>query len=213
LESIKNLNPLRRDDERKSMSFKRHLILLPMLVAIGVFAAGLSIARAEGGDDGSGDPTATCQSSENDQGEDVNDQGEDVQGSDQGDELDGTEADDQLDGNGGDDDIQGEDGNDDICGDQGDDVLNGGPGDDVIKGGPGDDTENGQAGDDDVIGNADDDTLTGGPGQDVVRGKGGNDKINVRHHGRDKVSCGRGHDVVRASRNDKVAANCEVVKR
>jgi hypothetical protein len=46
----------------------------------------------------------------------------------------------------------------------------------------------------------------------VVVGGPGDDKINVRHHGLDKVRCGSGHDVVKASRNDKVASNCEVVR-
>ena len=59
---------------------KRHLIVLAMMVAIGVFFAGLTIARADSGDDGSDDPTPTCtlpgndQGDENDQAEDVNDQ-------------------------------------------------------------------------------------------------------------------------------------------
>jgi len=54
--------------------------------------------------------------------------------------------------------------------------------------------------------------LTGGPGHDVVSGNGGTEKINVRRPGRDKVRCGRGHDVVKASHNDRVASSCEVVK-
>src|SRR5689334_18450685 len=116
------------------MMLKRHLIVLAMMVAIGVFFAGLTIARADSGDDGSDDPTPVCslpgndEGDQNDQGEDVNDQGDDVQGDDQGDDVQGTEADDELDGNGGDDQIEAGDGNDDVCGDQGDDVLNGGSG-------------------------------------------------------------------------------------
>src|SRR5436309_10083224 len=100
------------------MMLKRHLIVLAMMVAVGVFFAGLTIARADSGDDGSDDPTATCtlpgndQGDDNDQGEDVNDQGEDVQGDDQGedvqgddqgDDVQGSQGDDELDGNGGDD--------------------------------------------------------------------------------------------------------------
>src|SRR5690349_5253576 len=80
---------------KESIMHKRHLIVLAMMVAIGVFFAGLTIARADSGDDGSDDPTPTCtlpgndQGDENDQGEDVNDQGEDVQGDDQGDDVQG----------------------------------------------------------------------------------------------------------------------------
>jgi Ca2+-binding RTX toxin-like protein len=69
-----------------------------------------------------------------------------------------------------------------------------------------------RAGDDDICGDQGDDDLAGNAGNDVVVGGPGNDKINVRHHGLDKVRCGSGHDVVKASRNDKVASNCEVVK-
>jgi Ca2+-binding RTX toxin-like protein len=163
------------------MKLKRYLMLLGMLVAVGIFFAGLTIARADSGGNQSDDPTPTCQLPGNDQGDDdaqgdENDQGEDVQGDEQDDNIQGTAGDDQLDGNQGDDDIHGEAGDDDICGDQGDD---------------------------DLAGNA---------GNDVVLGGSGNDTINVRHHGLDKVRCGGGHDVVKASRNDKVASNCEVVK-
>src|SRR5712691_4453614 len=99
------------------MMFKRNVIVLAMLVAIGVFFAGLTIARADSGDDGSDDPTPTCTLPGNDEG-DQNDQGEDVQGDDQGEDVQGTDANDELDGNGGDDQIDAGDGNDDVCGDQ-----------------------------------------------------------------------------------------------
>src|SRR2546427_7451104 len=91
-----------RGPRKGSMMMKRHLIVLAMMVAIGVFFAGLTIARADSGDDGSDDPTPTCtlpgndQGDQNDQGDDV--QGDDVQGDDQGEDLQGTGADDQLDG-------------------------------------------------------------------------------------------------------------------
>ena len=70
------------------MTLNRHLIVLAMMVAIGVFFAGLTIARADSGDDGSDDPTPTCtlpgndQGDQNDQGEDADDQGEDQQNGD-----------------------------------------------------------------------------------------------------------------------------------
>src|SRR5262245_66675692 len=102
---------------------KRRLAILAMMVAIGVFFVGLTIAPASSGR--STDPTPTCDFNENDQGEDLDDQGEDVDGTDVGDDIQGTALDDSLDGNGGADDIDGNDGNDDICGDQGDDQENG----------------------------------------------------------------------------------------
>src|SRR6059058_2759135 len=106
------------------MMLKRHLIVLAMMVAIGVFFAGLTIARADSGDDASDDPTPTCTLPGNDQGdhehqgEESTSLGEDVQGDDQADNVKGTESDDQLDGNGGDDQLEGQQGDDDICGDQ-----------------------------------------------------------------------------------------------
>ena len=207
------------EGQRKDlMKLKRSVILLSMLVAVGVFFAGLTIARADSGNEAGDDPTPTCSLPGNDQGdhehqgEESSSQGEDVQGDDQADNVKGTEGDDQLDGNGGDDQLEGQQGDDDICGDQGDDELNGGPGNDVLEGGPGNDVENGQAGNDIVRGDSGNDVLTGGPGRDVVSGGPGNDRINVRGHGRDKVKCGRGHDVVIASSNDRVASDCEVVK-
>src|SRR3954451_1506833 len=45
--------------EREYMTLKRRLIVLAMMVAIGVFFAGLTSARADSGDDGD-DPTPTC---------------------------------------------------------------------------------------------------------------------------------------------------------
>jgi hypothetical protein len=57
------------------------------------------------------------------------------------------------------------------------------------------------------------DVLAGTLGRDRVSARGGNDRVAVQQGGRDRVSCGRGRDVVTASRNDRVAANCEVVSR
>jgi len=41
----------------------------------------------------------------------------------------------------------------------------------------------------------------------------GNDRINVRDGQRDVVNCGRGFDRVKADRKDRIARNCESVKR
>ena len=47
----------------------------------------------------------------------------------------------------------------------------------------------------------------------MIKGGGGKDKIKVRGGGRDRVNCGGGKDKVIADRRDKVAKNCEKVKR
>ena len=50
-------------------------------------------------------------------------------------------------------------------------------------------------------------------GTDTLRGGGGRDTINAKGGGRDTIDCGSGRDTVTADRNDKVARNCEVVRR
>jgi hemolysin type calcium-binding protein len=75
---------------------------------------------------------------------------------------------------------------------------------DRIDGGEGRDVLNGR--------NADD-VLTGGSGRDRVSGGRGADTIRVRDGQRDSVACGRGRDVVLADRKDRVAKDCEKVRR
>jgi hypothetical protein len=48
---------------------------------------------------------------------------------------------------------------------------------------------------------------------DKVYGTPLNDVINVRNGSADTVACGGGHDIVIADRNDKVAPDCELVRR
>ena len=62
----------------------------------------------------------------------------------------------------------------------------------------------GGAGNDEIFGNLDPDTISGGPG---------NDRINVVRGDIDSVRCGPGHDVVFADAGDKVAGDCEDVRR
>jgi hypothetical protein len=57
------------------------------------------------------------------------------------------------------------------------------------------------------------DQIAGTPGPDKVKSRGGNDRIAVRGGGPDTVKCGGGVDVVKADRTDKVAKNCEKVRR
>jgi Ca2+-binding RTX toxin-like protein len=88
-------------------------------------------------------------------------------------------------------------------------------------------TKIGDAGPNRLVGTAENDTLKGLAGADTLIGKGdsdllvggrGNDQINARESGRaegDRVDFGRGRDTVLtdSTTEDKIANNCEVVKR
>ncbi len=71
-----------------------------------------------------------------------------------------------------------------------------------------------------INGSSRDDRLRGGSAPEAIRGRGGDDRIRAGDandcvwagKGIDVVTCGPGSDVVRASRSDRIAANCEVVK-
>jgi hypothetical protein len=55
--------------------------------------------------------------------------------------------------------------------------------------------------------------LVGTPQPDRIVGRAGPDRIQAAFGGIDNVSCGRGLDVVSADREDRVAADCEIVAR
>jgi hypothetical protein len=55
--------------------------------------------------------------------------------------------------------------------------------------------------------------LSGTPGPNLVLADGGADHVSVRGGGIDRVRCGKGRDVVLAGRLDRVARDCEVVRR
>ena len=88
-------------------------------------------------------------------------------------------------------------------------------------------TKTGDAGPNRLVGTAENDTLRGRGGADTIIGKGdsdrlyggrGGDHINARERGRaedDLVDCGRGRDTVLTDNTteDRVLANCEVVRR
>jgi Ca2+-binding RTX toxin-like protein len=88
-------------------------------------------------------------------------------------------------------------------------------------------TKTGDAGPNRLVGTAENDTLRGRGGADTIIGKGdsdrlyggrGGDHINARERGRaedDLVDCGRGRDTVLTDNTteDRVLANCEVIKR
>jgi Ca2+-binding RTX toxin-like protein len=116
-------------------------------------------------------------------------------------------------------------GPDRLVGTPGADRLVGGRGDDTLLGRGGDDTLLGGAGRDALAGGRGDDTLSGGAGPDVidaaqrgrevdvVAGGGGNDVIRARDGAVDRITCGSGRDRVVADRRDRVAGDCEVVRR
>lgn len=64
-----------------------------------------------------------------------------------------------------------------------------------------------------VYGTRGNDVIKPGGGRDVVIARNGWDRIGVRGGGIDHVNCGPGVDLVRAGRLDRVAANCERVRR
>jgi hypothetical protein len=59
------------------------------------------------------------------------------------------------------------------------------------------------------------DLIHPGPGLDFVEAGSGNDVIFAAsdYESRDKIFCGRGYDVVVADREDRVAKDCERVRR
>ena len=129
---------------------------------------------------------------------------------------------DRLSGGDGLDFVSGEAGNDRLAGDAGNDGITGGLGNDRAAGGLGDDRVAGDVGSDRLAGDAGVDALYGGAGKDrlvggadadKLFGGAGRDVISARDGSRDRIDCGSGRDKVSADRDDKVARNCEVVKR
>jgi RTX calcium-binding nonapeptide repeat (4 copies) len=84
------------------------------------------------------------------------------------------------------------------------DVLRGTPGPDVLRGLGGADRVYGLGGNDVLFAGRGRDRLFGGPGKDILRARDGL---------RDLIVCGRGRDLVYADRADKVARDCELVRR
>ncbi len=92
------------------------------------------------------------------------------------------------------------------------DVLRGTPAADKISGKAGNDKLYGLAGNDRLDGGTGNDYLDGGPGNDTLLGGPGNDTF-VGGAGADRIVCGAGKDTVVADASDKVAKDCETVKR
>jgi hypothetical protein len=138
---------------------------------------------------------------------------DDVDGGVGNDRVDGGAGTDEIAGGSGRDAVLGGSGNDRATGGAGVDSLSGGAGRDRLDGGSGNDSASGGSGNDRVDGGSGNDKLSGGAGRDTLRGGAGRDTINARGGGRDTIDCGAGRDTVTADRTDKVARNCEVVRR
>ena len=93
------------------------------------------------------------------------------------------------------------------------DTMKGLGGNDVLRGFGGDDCLNGGRGNDRVIAGPGGDRLIGGKGRDTMLGGGGPDVIKARDGQRDMIKCGPGQDTVLADKSDRVAKDCEKVRR
>ena len=100
-----------------------------------------------------------------------------------------------------------------FLGGRGADRIEGKGGDDCISGGAGNDRLRGQAGDDTVTGGSGRDRLSAGGGRNRLNAGAGADNVNAVNRRRDVVRCGTGRDRVRADRTDRVARDCERVRR
>jgi arylsulfatase A-like enzyme len=100
-----------------------------------------------------------------------------------------------------------------LCAREGWDDVHAGPANDVVLAGPGGDRVWGGDGNDSLSGGPGNDRLRGRAGADRLFGEEGNDAIAASDAARDDVVCGPGRDVVLADRVDRVARDCEVVRR
>jgi RTX calcium-binding nonapeptide repeat (4 copies)/WD40-like Beta Propeller Repeat len=128
-----------------------------------------------------------------------------VHGTDRADRIVGTAARDVIFPGAGDDRVSSGGGDDRIDTTYGRDFVDAGPGNDIVHT---------FANDDLLLGGAGRDFLYAGNGEDVVRGGRGRDWIGVSDDERvDRVRCGPGKDYVVADPIDRVARDCETVRR
>ena len=90
-------------------------------------------------------------------------------------------------------------------------VVPGTPAADVLRGTQRADVIRGGAGNDRLLGNGGADYLEPGPGRDRAFGGAGADRVQAQDGSRDRVLCGRGHDVVTADPADRSGRDCEAV--
>ena len=136
-----------------------------------------------------------------------------IRGGTGADRLNGSFGDDDIAGNSGSDRIKGGRGRDAIDGGSGSDRISAGSSDDRVSGGSGNDRLTGNSGDDAVRGHGGNDRISGSSGTDRLSGGSGRDVIGARDGRRDRIACGRGRDTVVADRRDRVARDCERVRR
>ena len=85
---------------------------------------------------------------------------------------------------------------------------------DFVDAGPGNDVVHTHGNDDRLIGGSGVDHLLPGDGEDVVSAGPGRDAVVANGDGRvDRIRCGTGLDVVEADRADRVARDCEIIRR
>jgi hypothetical protein len=104
-------------------------------------------------------------------------------------------------------------GPDRLSGENGNDRLSGGARGDKLSGGKGRDRLSGNNGNDRLAGDAGNDRIAGGGGKNRLLGGAGNDRIAARNGTVDRIRCGGGRDRVGADRRDRVADDCENVRR
>jgi N-acetylglucosamine-6-sulfatase len=100
-----------------------------------------------------------------------------------------------------------------LCAREGSDVVQAGASNDVVLAAGGRDRVSGGDGNDRLYGGLGNDLLRGGTGADRFFGEDGSDAIMARDAAHDEVVCGRGNDTVAADRVDRVARDCEHVRR
>ncbi len=127
-----------------------------------------------------------------------------ILGSPFGDRISGARGRDLISARGGADCVSGNRDGDRLLGGRGRDRLSGHSGKDVLFGGPGPDR---------LFGGAGRDRLSAGAGRNRLFGGGGNDRIRARNNRVDRIRCGAGNDRAIVDLNDRVAADCEGVRR
>jgi hypothetical protein len=130
-----------------------------------------------------------------------------------GDRIRGLRAGDSLRGRAGRDCLRGNAGRDRMSGHGNADRLFGNGGRDRVAGNAGRDRLFGNQGNDRLLGGGARDRLRGGPGRNVYSAGAGADRVFARNDRRDRIRCGKGRDRVVADQNDRVAGDCERVRR
>ena len=127
-----------------------------------------------------------------------------IVGSPFGDRISGAGGRDVIGARGGPDCVSGNSGNDRLAGEGGKDLVRGNAGNDALFGGPDPDK---------LYGGSGRDRLSAGGSRNELYGGGGNDRLLARNDRIDLIRCGSGNDRVVADRNDRVARDCERVRR